>query len=78
VGAPLDLGAGRHTITVIYHGESPLAPGSADTEVPTYDALTAIALSPPASSARYLTVAPAKASQLCGDTLDWIEIVAPR
>jgi hypothetical protein len=78
VGAPLDLSAGRHTITVIYHGESPFAPGSADTEVPTYDELSAVALSPPASSARYLTVPAAKASQLCGDTLDWIEIVAPR
>ena len=78
VGAPLALSAGRHTITVIYHGEDPFAPGSADTEVPTYDQLTAVALAPPASGARYLTVAAAKASQLCGRTLDWIEIIAPR
>ncbi|HZL54360.1 MAG TPA: hypothetical protein VFC22_01915, partial [Solirubrobacteraceae bacterium] len=78
VGAPLDLSAGRHTITMIYHGESPFAPGSADTEVPTYDQLTAVALAPPASGVRYLTVKPAKASELCGRTLDWIEIIAPR
>jgi hypothetical protein len=77
VGAPLDLSAGSHTITVIYHGESPFAPGSADTEVPTYDELSAVALSPPTSSAHYLTAAPAKAGELCGRSLDWIEVIAP-
>ena len=78
VGAPLRLAAGEHTITVIYHGESPFAPGSADTEVPTYDELSAVALAPPVSSARYVTVTPAKATQLCGRSLDWIEVIAPQ
>jgi hypothetical protein len=78
VGAPLHLRAGSHTITVIYHGESPFAPGSADTEVPTYDDLSAVALAPPAASGRYLTVAPAQAGELCGQSLDWIEVIAPQ
>jgi hypothetical protein len=78
VGAPLRLGAGSHTITVIYHGESPFAPGSADTEVPTYDELSAVALAPPTASARYLTVTPAKAGELCGKSLDWIEVIKPQ
>ena len=77
VGAPLDLSAGSHTITVIYHGESPFAPGSADTEVPTYDELSAVALAPPPSSAHYVTVTPAQAGELCGHTLDWIEVIRP-
>ncbi len=77
VGAPLTLAAGTHTIKVIYHGESPLAPGSADGEQPTYDQLSAVALAPPVSQARYVTVTPARASELCGRSLDWIEVVAP-
>jgi hypothetical protein len=77
VGAPLRLAAGTHTIVVIYHGESALAPGSADGEQPTYDALTAIVLAPPVSQAHYLTVSPAHASELCGRSLDWIEVIAP-
>jgi hypothetical protein len=77
IGAPIALGAGTHTIAVVYHGESPLAPGSADGEQPTYDELSAIALAPPAARARYVTVSPARASELCGHSLDWIEVVAP-
>jgi hypothetical protein len=36
-----------------------------------------VALSPPTSSAHYLTVPPAKAGELCGRSLDWIEVIAP-
>jgi len=77
VGAPLGLAAGTHTISVVYHGESPLATGSTDGEQPIYDELTAIALAPPVSAAHYVTVSPAHASELCGRSLDWIEVIAP-
>jgi hypothetical protein len=75
VGAPLRLAAGAHTITVASPGVN-LSPGNADSE-PYYTELSAIALSPPASTARYLTESPARASSLCGRSLDWIEVVAP-
>ena len=78
VGAPLSLTAGSHTIVVVYHGESALAPGSADSEPPTYDELTAVALAPPFAQAHYVTVSPARASELCGRSLDWIEVIAPQ
>jgi hypothetical protein len=75
VGVPLTLAAGSHTITVRNHGAT-LYPGSADTEA-YYTVLFAIALSPPASTGRYVTVTPQAAGTLCGRTLDWIEVVAP-
>jgi hypothetical protein len=76
VGDPLSLAAGAHTITVTDRGET-LAPGSAVAEPLVYDEISAIALSPPTSQARYVTVEPAQASALCGRSLDWIEVVAP-
>jgi hypothetical protein len=76
VGEPLSLAAGTHTITVTDRGDT-LAPGSAVAEPLVYDALSAIALSPPSTQARYVTVEPAQASTLCGRSLDWIEVVAP-
>jgi hypothetical protein len=76
VGEPLSLAAGAHAITVTDRGET-LAPGSAVAYPLVYDALSAIALSPPTSQARYVTVKPAQASTLCGRSLDWIEVVAP-
>ncbi|HXR13385.1 MAG TPA: hypothetical protein VN740_01915 [Solirubrobacteraceae bacterium] len=76
IGAPISLAAGNHTIVVTYRRESALDPGSADTEA-YYTELTAIVLAPPASQARYVTVSPAHASELCGRSLDWIEVIAP-
>jgi hypothetical protein len=76
IGKPLSLAAGAHTITVTSRGET-LAPGSADDLPVIYDSLSAIALSPPSTRARYVTVKPAQASTLCGRSLDWIEVVAP-
>ena len=76
VGPPLDLAAGRHTITVTYPTDG-IGPGSADTE-PYYTELSGIALAPPQSDGRYLEATPAHAAAtLCGQTLDWLEIVAP-
>jgi hypothetical protein len=80
VGPPLTLAPGVHTITVTYPNAN-LSPGNADLDSVDYDALIAIALSPPlypaAGSGRMLTVAPHAADTLCGRSLDWIEIVKP-
>jgi hypothetical protein len=76
VGPPLDLAAGRHTITVTYPSDG-LGPGSADSDA-YYTALSAIALAPPPGDGRYLQATPAHAAAtLCGRSLDWLEIVAP-
>ena len=74
VGTPMTLAAGTHSITITYRS-SDLSPGSADTE--NYTTLAEIALSPPASQMHYATVAPKRARTLCGQSLDWLEIVAP-
>jgi hypothetical protein len=77
VGPPLDLPAGKHTITVTFPGEG-LGPGSADTEA-YYTELFAIALAPPSGQGSYVQATPARAAAtLCGKTLDWLEIVAPQ
>jgi hypothetical protein len=74
IGPPLTLTPGAHTITLTYP-KANLAPGSADSE--DYTSLTAIALSPPSTAARMVTVAPAQARALCSRSLDWLEVVAP-
>jgi hypothetical protein len=74
IGSPLTLQPGAHTITVTYP-DANLSPGSADSEY--YTSLFAIALAPPASTMRYVEVAPSQAASLCGRSLDWIEVVAP-
>jgi hypothetical protein len=74
VGRPLVLGPGRHTITVTYP-KANLAPGDADSEQ--YTALSEIALAPLSPSPKLVQVAPARATELCHRTLDWIEVVAP-
>jgi hypothetical protein len=74
VGVPIELGAGVHTISLTYPKED-LSPGSADTEQ--YTSLAGIVLAP-ATAAGYIHVTPAKASTLCGRSLDWIEVIVPR
>jgi hypothetical protein len=70
--ADLPLTPGVHTFALTYPGGD-LTPGSGENELTT---LTAIALEPQASpQARLLTVAPDRAEQLCGRSLDWIELV---
>jgi hypothetical protein len=80
VGKPLTLKPGVHTITITYP-KANLSPGNADLDGVDYDALTAIALSPPLYPARgagtMLTVPASRAASLCGRTLDWIEVVKP-
>jgi hypothetical protein len=69
-----DLGVGVHTIRLTYP-ESDLSPGSGD-ELGT--TLSSVVLEPLAAEAgRLVTVAPARASGLCGQSVDWIEVVAP-
>lgn len=70
VGDPY-LTAGTHTFTLTYP-HSDLSPGSGDN---TFTSLTAIALQPLGQPSRMLRVPPEQAGQLCGQPLDWIEIV---
>ena len=53
----------------------PLPRRSGDSE--SYTLLADLALAPPPSSARLVTVAPSAARSLCGRLLDWLEVVAP-
>ena len=74
VGSPLTLRPGTHAITITYPNAN-LSPGNADSEE--YTSLSEIALSPPDSQMRLVTVKPALARSLCGRLLDWIEVVTP-
>jgi hypothetical protein len=76
VGPAITLGAGVHTIAITYPALSGLAPGGADDE-PGYTGLDEIALEQQGTPARMIELEPPQASQLCGHSLDWIEIVAP-
>ena len=70
----LSLGPGVHEVDVRFPSAD-LTPGSGDD---TQTQLAAVALAPPGEpSGRMVTVAPRQASQLCGRSLDWIEVVAP-
>jgi hypothetical protein len=75
IGLPLTLAPGTHVVTVTYPNAN-LSPGNADSEH--YTSVTAIVLSPPSTTMRYISAQPAQArSLLCGRSLDWIEVVAP-
>ena len=76
VGLPITLGPGVSTIALTYPQASSFAPGRADNEVG-YTGLDEIALQPLASSSRMIELQPPQARELCGRSLDWIEIVAP-
>ncbi len=73
--ADVYLTPGLHVFTLTYpHAD--LTPGSGDNQ---QTSLTAISLQPLSRPpARLLRVAPARARSLCGRSLDWIELVAPR
>ena len=73
VGVALTLDAGVHSISLTYPKPT-LGPGGDDDE--NYTSIADIALQPLVSS-HMLAVKPAQASELCGRSLDWIEIVAP-
>jgi hypothetical protein len=64
------LSAGRHLVILTY-GDSRLAPGAT---APAYT-IGPLALTPAASPSAVQYVPPARASTLCGQSLDWIEIV---
>jgi hypothetical protein len=68
------LATGVHAVVLTYPGPD-LAPGSGD-ELGT--TLSAVVLSPVAAPwGRLVTVSAAAAGSLCGQSVDWIEIVAP-
>jgi hypothetical protein len=70
----LDLFAGPHEVDVRFP-QADLMPGSGDTRNTLLDA---IALAPAGGdTGQMLTVAPARAAQLCGRSLDWVEVVVP-
>ena len=73
--ADVYLTPGVHVFTLTYpHAD--LTPGSGDNQ---QTSLTAISLQPLSRpSTELLTLAPARARSLCGRSLDWIEILAPR
>jgi hypothetical protein len=67
----VDLGAGPHRLALRY-GDSGLHPGSAQQSNP----LGPFVLEPLGAADRpAITVAPARARELCGRSLDWVEIV---
>jgi hypothetical protein len=69
------LTPGIHVFALTYP-HSDLTPGSGDNQ---QTSLAAISLQPlDRPRTRLLTVAPVQARSLCGRSLDWIEIVAPR
>jgi hypothetical protein len=71
--ADIYLTAGVHTFTLTYpHAD--LTPGSGANEFTT---LSAIALQPTSPPSQMIEVAPRQAAQLCGRSLDWIELVSP-
>ena len=76
VGPEISLGAGVHTIDITYPALSGLAPGGADNET-AYTGLDEIALQEAATPTRMVALQPPQATQLCGRSLDWIEIVTP-
>jgi hypothetical protein len=73
--AKLYLTPGMHVFALTYP-HSDLTPGSGDDRQTSLAAISLQPLSRP--SAGLLMVAPARARGLCGRSLDWIEIVAPR
>jgi hypothetical protein len=64
------LAAGRHTVSVRYPGGS-LRPGSGQQP----ETLGPIALVPRTPRSRLVSVAPARARDLCTQPLDWLEVV---
>lgn len=71
--ASLFLRAGVHTIAIEYPRPD-LSPGSGDDW---FTSLSAIALQPQRPLGRTIVAAPGEARRLCGQPLDWIEIVTP-
>jgi hypothetical protein len=73
--AKLHLAAGVHMVRITYPSADIWTPGTGNNE---YTTLQEIALQPLQSPrSQMLSVAPGRASQLCGRPLDWIELVAP-
>ncbi len=73
--ADVYLTPGIHVFALTYPHPD-LTPGSGDNQQTSLAAISLQPLSRP--PARLLTVAPARARGLCGRSLDWIELVAPR
>ena len=67
----LRLDPGVHTFTFEYPS-SGLAPGSGNESFTT---LSAISLEPLFPARRIVRLAPERAEELCGESLDWIELV---
>lgn len=73
--ADVYLTPGVHVFALTYP-HSDLTPGSGDNQQTSLAAISLQPLSRPRT--QLLTVAPAQAHSLCGRSLDWIELVAPR
>ncbi len=71
--AELSLRPGVHTIVLTYPGAD-LTPGSGANE---YTSLSEIVLQPQEPPSELIEVGPQQATQLCGRSLDWIELVSP-
>jgi hypothetical protein len=69
--ARITVTKGVHSFSITYP-HAGLGPGSGDN---TFTSLNEIALQPLSPSPRMVTVIPAHAHKLCGQSLDWIEIV---
>ncbi len=69
------LTPGVHVFALTYP-HSDLTPGSGDNQQTSLAAISLQPLGRPAT--QLLSVAPARARSLCGRSLDWVEIVAPR
>jgi hypothetical protein len=72
--ATLFLTEGVHTFVFTYPHANDLEPG---TGVAEFTSISAIALQPLLPPSELVTLAPSQAAQLCGRSLDWIELVVP-
>ncbi len=71
--ADVFLESGVHTLVLTYpHAD--LTPGSGENEL---TSISAIALQPQSPAGELIELAPRDAAQLCGRSLDWIELVRP-
>jgi hypothetical protein len=72
--AGFELTSGIHTITLTYP-RAGLAPGSGDELLSTLDSVVLAPITP--GIGQLTTLSPRDATELCGKSVDWIEVVAP-
>jgi hypothetical protein len=69
--ATIKLAAGVHTVTLRYPSAG-IGPGAGDN---IYTELEEVALQPSTPAPKLVSYTPSQATALCGQSLDWIEIV---